>query len=413
MTPRSDEAIAHMSRSRRKAQRKPSPLKPNLAEIAREVAACVEGGTGERRQRTLAIFDMEGSTAQKVREGQRRAITAAMTHNLLCRRLTGEYGGRVLKELGDGLLCLFDDPVAACITGLNIKAGVRHLPDVDTKGAITTGVIQELVVGGVTDALGEPVDRCARILSYALPGQVLIDQATRDSARAWLADYEGVALGDPADVELRGLGPARLFELSPVGQVVGDLKIPFRIEPTGRFAVEEKDRFLRTANELVVELGTGLTTFADYLEGSRPAERKFAEHVVDALKRGVTIACYALDPESEIARQYLADRGEPAYLEGIHGALRKLTKWKEVVASGLPGSFEVHVYSHFPYLHAMCIDPDSDRARMIVSHYLYETRRADTPYVQLSREENPLLFEKWSHSVEMLIADAPEWEEQR
>jgi len=402
-----------MNTSGPRAHLKPSPLRPGLAEMAREIVESVESAAGAPRQRTLAMFDMAESTAQKLRLGQQQAIVSIIGHNLLCKRLTEAHGGKVLKELGDGILCSFENPVDACVTGLNIKAASGYLPGVETRGAITTGTVQELAVSGASDALGEPVDRCARVISLALASQILIDQATRDSALAWLADYTGVELEGPFEIELKGCGVVRLFELSLIDNVIGDLRVPFRIDPTGRLAVTEKDRFFRAVKERVVELGTGLTTFAAYLEGSRPAEREFTRHIVDALKRGVNIACYALNPDSSIALHYVRDRGEPGYLEDITSALRGLTRWKEAFASGLAGSFEVRVYDHFPYLHAMCIDPELDSARIIISHYLYATRRADTPYMELGRQENPALFDKWWGSIQKLVANAPEWKEQQ
>jgi len=390
---------------------RPSPLQQDLARTAQEIASSVERAAGTPRQRTLAMFDMAESTEQKLIQGQQQAIARIVRHNLLCRQLTEAYGGRVVKELGDGILCLFEEPVAACQAGLNIKAAFHYVPGIETKGAITTGTVQELVVGGVNDALGEPVDRCARVLGLALTGQVLIDQATRDSALAWLADYEGIVLDGPFEVDLKGCGSVGLYELSLEGELVGGLRVPFRVDPTGRLPVTEKNRFLQAAKERIVELGIGLTTFAGYLRGTRPGERDFAEHVIHALERGVNVSCYALNPRSTFARQYVRDRGEPDYLEGISGALNELARWGKAHASSLPGNFEVRVYDHFPYLHAMCIDPESDRARIIVSHYLYAIRRADTPYLQLGRQENPALFRKWWTSIEALVASASLWRE--
>src|SRR5207237_616826 len=97
--------------------------------------------------------------------------------------------------------------------------------------------------------------------------------------------------------------------------------------------------------------------------------------------------CLLADPESELIRRYAADRQEPDLLETIETSKTVLTRLAEEINAEKPrGSFEVYLYSHFPYCASIIVDGDDPDGRMLVSHYLYGTRRADTPHLVFGRQ---------------------------
>jgi hypothetical protein len=67
------------------------------------------------------------------------------------------------------------------------------------------------------------------------------------------------------------------------------------------------------------------------------------------------------------------------------------------------GKIEVYSYSHLPYCYLAIIDPQNGNGMAIVSHYLYETKRAETPIFHLDKVTNPVLFEKYYDSACALL----------
>jgi len=175
----------------------------------------------------------------------------------------------------------------------------------------------------------------------------------------------------------------------------------------GRLPVQQKVSFLRSAKHEVIELGVSLRTLVAYFD--QMPSREFREPVADLLREGVNFRYILLDPDSEVARKYAQDREEPELLETIRRSISVLKGLREEFRSiGLPGAFEIWVYSHFPCCYAMLVDPTEREGRMHVSHYLYAVKRADTPVIELYKSANRALFEKYHHFVLNLLATCKE-----
>lgn len=361
---------------------------------------------GKRVTKTIGMFDLSGSTPLKLRIGHTSGTMAALLHNIVSRKIAEKSKGSVVKELGDGILIQFDDPVLACLAAINIKTVTQKIENCLTKAGLTLGVVEEIIIGGIKDILGATVDRCARLQALAVPGQILVDTALHDAVVSFLKDYPNICFSQPKSVMLKGIGEADIYELSTNKYgFVGWQKMPFNLNEEGRLLIKEKVAFMQGAKSEVIELGTGLTTFAGYFTNRRPAE--FRNHVIELLRRGITFKCLALNPDSPIAKIYVKDRREETLLQDIRNSISELQRQSDQFASlGLKGSFEVYVYDHFPYFHAVCVDPMSDDGRITVSHYLHGIPRADTPVMLFSKSLNPLMFGKYWSSVEKLISDA-------
>lgn len=171
------------------------------------------GVAGPKRTVAIAFFDLVASTARKVDEGHTAGTRAAVVHNEICREFTERFAGTVIKELGDGLLSVFDDPVGACLAAVNARAGVNSA-GLATKIGLTMGLIEEIETRLGRDVLGATVDRAARIQALALPGQVLVDKVLVDAAGSMLKDYPAIAVSASADADLKGIGAVTVFELT-------------------------------------------------------------------------------------------------------------------------------------------------------------------------------------------------------
>lgn len=361
---------------------------------------------GERLTSVVAIFDLPASTPLKLEGGHTVGTRAALMHNIICRTIVEKFGGTVVKELGDGLLCKFDEPVNACLAAINIKQAASQVQEISTKGGLVIGSVERINVGGVLDILGDTVDRCARIQAYALPGQILIDRALHDVVVSFLKDYPDIQISPPLRITVVGIGTIEVYELSTkkLG-VKAYTKVPFRVYEEGRLSIQEKVAFMKSAQHEVIELGVGLTTWTGYFINRRSSE--FKEHVIELLRQGVRFKCVALNPDCPIANFYAKDRSEPHLVEGIHSSLRTLQEMRnEFESAKLAGTFEVYVYDHFPYFYAHCIDADGPYGRMHVSHYMHKTTRAETPVMELSKSSNERVFEMYWKSISSILGDS-------
>jgi adenylate cyclase len=85
-------------------------------------------------------------------------------------------GGRVVKRLGDGLMAVFEDPVAAVNAACEASRGVGELDGPGLRAGVHVGRPRKL--GG--DYFGVDVNVAARVASAAGPGEVLISSTVRE-----------------------------------------------------------------------------------------------------------------------------------------------------------------------------------------------------------------------------------------
>jgi len=181
----------------------------------------------ERRQLTVMICDLVGSTALSARldpEDLRRVIGA---YHTCIAEVIGRYQGIIARYMGDGVLVYFgypqaheDDAEQGVRAGLALVDAVANLrTDLDTalkvRVGIATGtvVVGDLIGEGAAQeqaVVGETPNLAARLQAAAEPGTVVISASTR-RVTGGLFEY-------------RDLGPVALkgwSEPTPAWQVVG------------------------------------------------------------------------------------------------------------------------------------------------------------------------------------------------
>ncbi len=117
------------------------------------------------------------------------------------------HGGRIIKTVGDEVLFVAWPPPAAAAIGLDIAAEMTAdplLPDV--RVGLATGA----VVARMGDVFGTTVNRASRLTSVAVPGTVLVDDATASS----LAVTSGFACTPLRRRTLKGIGTISPWLLS-------------------------------------------------------------------------------------------------------------------------------------------------------------------------------------------------------
>jgi len=122
----------------------------------------------------VAMFDLPGSTKLKITLGHSEGTRLVLEHNLICEKISNKYEGIIIKHMGDGVFIKFKNPIKACLAAMMIKRATLEDGRFSTKGGITFGVVESIDIGGTPDLIGTTIDRCARLSSMAIPGQILI-----------------------------------------------------------------------------------------------------------------------------------------------------------------------------------------------------------------------------------------------
>jgi class 3 adenylate cyclase len=151
---------------------------------------------------TVLFTDIVASTEQASRLGDRRWRELLTVHDELARRLVEEFGGRLVKTTGDGLLATFDGPGR----GIRCAAALR-----DELGGIGVQIRVGLHTGEVElrdgDVGGIAVHIAARVMAAAGPGEILTSRTVRD-----LTVGSDIVLDDRGIQSLRGVeGTWQLF----------------------------------------------------------------------------------------------------------------------------------------------------------------------------------------------------------
>jgi adenylate cyclase len=126
-------------------------------------------------QLTVGFADIVSFTALSNEIGEHRVGDLVEIFESRCADVVAARRGRVIKSLGDSVLFVNNDPVAALDTADGIIAVIgrdSRMPDV------RVGLASGLVVMRLGDVFGPPVNMAARLTAVARRNRVIIDAAT-------------------------------------------------------------------------------------------------------------------------------------------------------------------------------------------------------------------------------------------
>lgn len=185
----------------RSVERRPSKLSSlGLSAVQLLSTGSDAAVSGPGRPITVVFTDLEGFTAFTDSNGDAAAIALISAHHRLAGPVVRNWNGKIVKHLGDGLLCTFSDPESGLRASLDLlqtappplrlRAGAHMGEAVTTKG----------------DVVGHVVNVAARVCETAKGGQVLVSLEVRE------------AVGDIAEVHFGRVKSRRMKGVkTPVG----------------------------------------------------------------------------------------------------------------------------------------------------------------------------------------------------
>ncbi len=186
-----------------------SDVVPFLGDLDGLVDQIQEFITGERYQpgpdrvlATILFTDIVDSTVMAARLGDRRWTQVLLDHDELVRRQLNRFGGRFVKDTGDGAVATFDGPTRAVRCALALRDGARHL-GIEVRSGLHTGEIEQ----SGADIRGIAVHVAARVAASAAPGEVLVSEMVVE-----LVEGSGIEFEDRGLYDLKGVSrPRRLW----------------------------------------------------------------------------------------------------------------------------------------------------------------------------------------------------------
>ncbi len=160
-----------------------------------------DDGPGQRESETLTLVfsDIESSTEQAERMGDRSWFAVLERHNYLIRRHIDVNGGREVKSIGDGFFLTFPSVGRAIRFAVDVQQELSRTADLDLRirMGIHTG---EAIVSGDGDLFGRHVNLAARIANLAAGAQILASFVVREIA----AGRTDIRFAAPLTAELKG-----------------------------------------------------------------------------------------------------------------------------------------------------------------------------------------------------------------
>lgn len=130
---------------------------------------------------TMAVLfaDVAGSTRLYDSFGDSLAKKMVDECVALMRGVVAQYGGRVIKTIGDEVMCVLPDADSACLAAMDMQLKTAALvPISDVKRAIRIGFHLGPVIQEHNDVFGDTVNLAARMVALAKATQIITTQAT-------------------------------------------------------------------------------------------------------------------------------------------------------------------------------------------------------------------------------------------
>jgi class 3 adenylate cyclase/pimeloyl-ACP methyl ester carboxylesterase len=149
---------------------------PALAEITKFLDEAKPASTGDDRPLATVLFtDMVASTEHLAEQGDQAWRVVLDAHDAAMAHIVADYGGRLIKSTGDGILATFDGPARAVRCAAKVL-DAAHGEGITLRAGLHTGEIE--VRPG--DIAGIAVHTASRIAHLAGPNEILVSRTVVD-----------------------------------------------------------------------------------------------------------------------------------------------------------------------------------------------------------------------------------------
>jgi class 3 adenylate cyclase len=153
----------------------------------------------------IMFSDLVDYTSMMDRD-EAKALRVLHASAVVHRELVAKYGGRLLKELGDGFLSSFDSASRAVECAIDLQKTAGESGEFRLRIGIHLG---EVTISG-NDAFGSGVNVAARIQGAAAPGQVLVSHAVYST----ISNKTDIRAADVGRTSLKHVDePVHLYEI--------------------------------------------------------------------------------------------------------------------------------------------------------------------------------------------------------
>ncbi len=153
-------------------------------------------------QGAIVFTDLAGFTEFTALRGDAAALELLALQERLVKEAIGDRG-RVVKDMGDGLMLWFDDPCHAVETALSLQERFDSQSSADDLPLwVRIGVHYGRPAKRGDDLIGHDVNVAARIADLAAPGEVLVSEAAAQKVEETLS-Y--VAFEEVGPVVMKGI----------------------------------------------------------------------------------------------------------------------------------------------------------------------------------------------------------------
>ncbi|MDR1825603.1 MAG: adenylate/guanylate cyclase domain-containing protein [Bifidobacteriaceae bacterium] len=160
--------------------------------------------------RAVAFVDLVGFTAFSANLDARELDGLVQEFSEKSRDLVTAGGGRVVKEMGDGVMYVTDEPIRAALIALDL---VETVGKDSGRPPARVGLTWGRVLGRYGDVFGPCVNLASRLTTLAGAREVLVDAATGEL----LEEEPELRLVRRPKADLAGLGSVRSFRLERRG----------------------------------------------------------------------------------------------------------------------------------------------------------------------------------------------------
>jgi len=132
----------------------------------------------EHRELRAIMFTDIADFTRITAGSERRAVELLNQQRTLIKPVVEEYGGKWLKELGDGVLLSFNSTIDALECAVEIQKKVKNIEQLDLRIAIHQG---DIVILENEDIIGDDVNIASRMVPFSAIGGIAVsEKVTRD-----------------------------------------------------------------------------------------------------------------------------------------------------------------------------------------------------------------------------------------